>query len=96
MYVQTICTNASDSEYVYNSGPLPHLFYINLADRTDRRERVEEQLRPVNYPQHLVHRIDAIRKNNGAIGCGLSHIRALETIQQMDIPYGMVLEDDFM
>jgi glycosyl transferase, family 25 len=74
----------------------PHLFYLNLANRTDRKERLLRELAKVHYPQERIHRIDAIRKKNGALGCGLSHIKALEQIQDMNLKQAIILEDDFM
>lgn len=74
----------------------PHLFYINLAHRTDRKERLLGELEKVHYPQERIHRINAIRKQNGALGCGLSHIKALEKIQEMNLKEAIILEDDFV
>jgi GR25 family glycosyltransferase involved in LPS biosynthesis len=72
------------------------ILYINLAHRPDRKEHVIHEIHKICVDDSKIHRIDAIRTEPGALGCGLSHIKALE--------YGMmhpewntvlVLEDDF-
>ena len=84
------------TDYRPNQSGLPHIFYINIAYRKDRKDRLLGELRKIRYPQNRIHRIDAVRKENGALGCGLSHIKALETIQRMNLDVALVLEDDFM
>jgi hypothetical protein len=43
-----------------------------------------------------IHRIDAIRTEPGALGCGLSHIKALEyTMAHPEWKMVLILEDDF-
>lgn len=74
----------------------PHLFYINLAHRTDSKERLIGELEKVHYPHARIHRINAVGKKNGALGCGLSHIKALEQIQEMNLKEAIILEDDFV
>lgn len=71
--------------------------YINLEDREDRRVHMEQLIQ--SYPFfERVSRMDAIcRTDNGAIGCGLSHLRALNILYgQLDTEdaIGMILEDD--
>ena len=81
------------------SGPTPtcieeiqHVYYINLADRTDRKELVEAELRSIGIRDPK--RFDAIRTRNGAIGCSLSHIRLLETAKRGRWPHILIVEDD--
>ena len=80
-----------------NKNSLPYLYYINLKDRMDRKKNIEYQLNSINYPLDKIKRIDAIRNINGATGCGLSHIKALETAlkERKNDEYIMILEDDF-
>lgn len=77
---------------------LPKLYYINLRNRKDRQTHILGQLAKVDYPQSQIHRVDAIKHEDGATGCGLSHIKALELAQRTqknDNDYVIVLEDDF-
>jgi hypothetical protein len=71
-------------------------YYLNLEDRMDRRVHMEELKR--TYPFFKgVQRFPAISRENGAIGCGLSHRSALERLDQdLSDPeeIGMILEDD--
>lgn len=74
----------------------PEVFYINLDHRGDRRESVLSELRKVGYPEHKIHRVDAVRKENGALGCGLSHIKALREVRERGLEQAIILEDDFV
>lgn len=68
-------------------------FYINLDSREDRRTHFENL--KLNYPFFKdVERISAIRDNNGAIGCGKSHIEALTKCLDIEDNVFFVCEDD--
>ena len=72
---------------------LEKIFYINLDHRKDRLFFCEHQLKSIEYP---VHRIDAVRHDDGAIGCALSHLKILYQIYESKKDgYYMILEDDF-
>lgn len=75
---------------------IPIIMYINLEYRTDRRKNVEKELSKLNYPRDKIIRIDAIKKDEGRVGCCLSHMKALEMAQKMDIPSVLIIEDDFI
>jgi GR25 family glycosyltransferase involved in LPS biosynthesis len=69
-------------------------FYINLEERKDRVQHFE--LLKTNFPFFKnVERVPAIRNENGAIGCGFSHIKALNKCLECQDDYMMVFEDDF-
>lgn len=70
---------------------LENVFYINLASRTDRREKVEEELRKMKWK---FERFDAIKHENGRIGCSTSHLRVIEQAKARDLDYVVVVEDD--
>ena len=74
---------------------LPHIFYINLDKRTDRREEIEAQLRQYNlYDQ--AERFPAIETPNlGILGCTMSHLAVLKLARERQYPYILILEDDF-
>lgn len=72
------------------------ILYINLAHRTDRKEHLLQELQKWNISSSRIHRIDAVHRNPGALGCGLSHIKALTyTLSHPEWNTVLVLEDDF-
>lgn len=72
------------------------VLYINLEHRMDRKEHLLAELRRVGWPEDKIHRVDAVRHANGALGCGLSHIRCMELVQaHPEWQHVLVLEDDF-
>lgn len=66
--------------------------YINLEHRTDRNKSLLKELSKINIlnPQ----RFNAIKMENGAIGCTLSHIKCLEIAINNNYEYVMICEDD--
>ena len=68
-----------------------HTFYINLASRTDRLAHVHSELAKMSIAGE---RIDAIKMENGAIGCTMSHIHCLETAKSRNLPHVFICEDD--
>jgi hypothetical protein len=72
------------------------ILYINLAHRTDRKEHVIHEIHKICRDDSKIHRIDAIRTEPGALGCGLSHIKALEyAMMHPEWRTVLILEDDF-
>jgi glycosyl transferase family 25 len=67
--------------------------YINLAHRTDRKEQTEKQLMNLFPPEKIV-RFEAIKNDNGAIGCTMSHISVLEMAIKENLKNILILEDD--
>jgi glycosyl transferase family 25 len=66
--------------------------FINLKERTDRLEHLQGEFHKMGIENAI--RIDAVRKNVGAIGCTLSHIVALETAKERDWEHVFICEDD--
>lgn len=66
--------------------------YINLEHRTDRREQIEKELSII--PSEKVLRFNAIKHNNGGIGCVQSHIAVLEMAISEGWSNYLVVEDD--
>lgn len=71
------------------------ILYINLEYRKDRNEHILNEIHKICTDDSKIHRIDAIKKDNGALGCGLSHIKALEYVLEHEWKCVLVLEDDF-
>ena len=70
---------------------IKHAFYINLESRPDRKSHVEEQLKIIglNYT-----RFNAIKLQNGALGCSMSHLKCLELAKQQNLDHILIVEDD--
>lgn len=72
------------------------ILYINLAHRIDRNEHIIQEINKLCTDPLKIHRIDAIKHNEGALGCGLSHIKTLEYIlEHPEWKTVLILEDDF-
>ncbi len=68
-----------------------HGYYINLEHRTDRKTHVEGQLKTLGVS---LERFNAIRMNNGAIGCTMSHLKCLQQAKVNNWEYTVIVEDD--
>ena len=75
---------------------LSAVLYINLAERTDRKARILENLSAAGIDDARVQRVDAVKHNLGAIGCAKSHIKALEHVLASGYDNTLILEDDFV
>ena len=72
------------------------VLYINLAHRTDRKEHILFELQKWGVDSSKIHRVDAVYRVPGALGCGLSHIKALtEAYSHSEWKTVLILEDDF-
>ena len=70
---------------------IKHVFYINLASRSDRKQHVEEQLQIFGFN---AERFNAIKLPNGALGCSMSHLKCLEIAKQNNFSHILIVEDD--
>jgi glycosyl transferase family 25 len=70
-----------------------HAYYINLETRVDRKEHVESQLKIMNIK---ADRFNAIKMDNGAIGCSISHLKILENAYKNNYDHVLILEDDIL
>ncbi len=70
---------------------LNNVYYINLESRTDRKYLVEEELNKLKWNYT---RFNAIKTENGRIGCSLSHLALLEMARDNNLEYIVILEDD--
>jgi glycosyl transferase family 25 len=74
-----------------NISDIKHCFYINLLSRSDRKQHVEKQLERIGINGT---RFNAIKLENGAIGCSMSHLKCLEIAKKMGLPHLLIVEDD--
>jgi glycosyl transferase family 25 len=72
---------------------IKHAFYINLDSRPDRKKHVEGQLSIVGIQ---AERFTAIRLENGALGCSMSHLKCLEIAKANNWPHILIIEDDIL
>lgn len=70
---------------------IKNAFYINLAHRTDRKEHVEKELENIGLK---CQRFNAIKMDNGAIGCSMSHLKILEDAKKNNLGHVLIVEDD--
>lgn len=66
--------------------------YINLQHRKDRNLEVKLALSGVGL--ETVKRFDAFQHSVGALGCALSHVSVLESLDRSGVPVALVCEDD--
>eukprot|EP00873_Tetraselmis_striata_P026979 jgi/Tetstr1/447243/TSEL_034680.t1 len=74
------------------------VYYINLDSRTDRDVRLTQELKRVRL-DWSAQRVEAVYNKNGAIGCGESHVKALDAFVDDESnadEYAVIMEDDFM
>jgi glycosyl transferase family 25 len=70
---------------------IKHAFYINLEHRVDRKNQVEEELKTIGIK---AERFNAIKMENGAIGCSMSHLKLLQDAVNNKLDHILILEDD--
>ncbi len=68
-----------------------NVFYINLDSRTDRKQLVENELNELEWKYE---RFPAIEKEDGRLGCSMSHLRVLMMAKERNLDYVVILEDD--
>jgi GR25 family glycosyltransferase involved in LPS biosynthesis len=74
------------------------ILYINLEHRLDRKELILHEIQKIkNIDEGRIYRIDAVLEPMcGHIGCGKSHIKALELAIENNWSSVLILEDDFV
>jgi len=74
-YINTNIENYDDTRSVLFEN-IDSIYYINLSHREDRKSQFLDNFNSAN--ENKIHRVDAhYYKNNGAVGCLMSHITAL-------------------
>lgn len=72
---------------------IQNILYINLENREDRRQLVNEELQSLGWATNPTW-FKALKTTNGAIGCTLSHIKCIEYARQMKWSHVLICEDD--
>jgi glycosyl transferase family 25 len=72
---------------------IQHAFYINLPSRPDRKHHVEIQMKAIGIN---AERFNAIKMQNGAIGCSMSHLKIIETAKAKKFDHVLIVEDDIL
>jgi glycosyl transferase family 25 len=72
---------------------IKHAFYINLLSRPDRKNHVERQLKTIGIN---AERFNALKMDNGAIGCSMSHLKLIETAKANNWDHILIVEDDIL
>lgn len=70
---------------------ITNVFYINLDHRSDRKEHVETELTKLGLKGT---RFKAIKMDNGAIGCSMSHLKILQDAIKNNLDHVLIVEDD--
>jgi hypothetical protein len=73
-------------------GAFDHVIYINLEHRVDRKTHVESQLASIGIISPT--RFNAIKLQNGALGCSMSHLKCLQMAKDNNWPQVLICEDD--
>ncbi len=73
---------------------IKHIFYINLEHRVDRKQHVEAELTKIGLQGYA--RFNAIKMENGALGCSMSHLKCLQMAKENGWPHVLIVEDDIL
>ena len=73
---------------------LQNHYYINLDHRKDRNESAIQELSKIGIKNP--NRFSAIKKDNGAIGCFMTHLEVLKSARDINLPYVTIFEDDVL
>jgi hypothetical protein len=72
------------------------VYYINLEHREDRKKQFLDWILNSEFPEEKIFRINAVyTKGFGIIGCGQSHIIALEEFIKSPYNNCIIYEDDY-
>lgn len=76
---------------IQNFKDIKNVLYINLEHRNDRKEHFENEIKKINLNYT---RFNAIKNENGEVGCLLSHIECLKIAIKNNYEHILILEDD--
>ena len=78
-------------EMISSIDDIQHALYINLEKRADRKVHVENELKKIGIRGS---RFNAIKLENGALGCSMSHLKCIQIAKQQNWSHVLVCEDD--
>lgn len=87
-----ICNKYMENNIFDSINDIKNIFYINLEHRKDRKEHIEAQLTSVGFKNF--ERFNAIKHDNGAIGCSMSHLKCLKLAKERKYDHILICEDD--
>lgn len=68
-----------------------NILYINLNSRPDREKLLINELQKIGLTGT---RFNAIKMENGAIGCSMSHLKCIQLARENEWDYVCIIEDD--
>ena len=68
------------------------IFYINMDDRVDRRNRFEKHMKKYDLD---CERFSGIKDSVGSVGCAKSHLTILKNAKNSGCENVIIMEDDF-
>jgi GR25 family glycosyltransferase involved in LPS biosynthesis len=74
---------------------IDQIVYINLDHRIDRNVQILNEFKRLNIAPNKFTRLSAVKFNNGAMGCTLSHSKVIQMAKENKWKTIMVLEDDY-
>jgi glycosyl transferase family 25 len=76
---------------IHSLEDIKNAFYINLEHRVDRKIHIESELKNMGIN---ASRFNAIKMENGAIGCSMSHLKLLQMAITNKWDHILIMEDD--
>jgi len=75
-----------------------NLFYINIKERTDRKELIEKEFDKLKNKKYnfKITRIDAIKKKYGMIGVAMSMVKELKLEKKKNLDKVIIFKDDLV
>ena len=78
---------------IIKENALYNFYIINLIKRKDRYNHIINEFNDFNINLYFM---DAFEENNGVIGCKKSHLYLINYAKKNNLPYIIVVEDDFL
>tara|TARA_Y100000816_G_C26082046_1_gene570413 strand:+ start:25 stop:1497 length:1473 start_codon:yes stop_codon:yes gene_type:complete len=95
-YFNTLDDYQKNDDNLYDVNSIDAYLIINLEKEKKRYTSVTSNLIETGVNEDKIHRIDAVYERwNGHLGCGKSHIKALEYAIDKNFKTVAILEDDF-